>query len=108
MKQIKKFPGKCVYDVCFSRGRLYAAEGIDGMGIYELKGRQLEEIGRMKENCYVLHLLSDPRWLAYSSGGMNFFFAEIRRTSSGYSRISTVDSSTSTRWGMPILPDSTR
>ena len=78
LKQIKKFPGKCVYDVCFSRGRLYAAEGIDGMGIYELKGRQLEEIGRMKENCYVLHLLSDPRWLAYSSGGMNFFFADIR------------------------------
>ena len=78
LKQVRIFPGKCVYDVSFRDGRLYVAEGPDGMGVYELKDGKLAEIGRMKEKCYVLHLLSDPRWLAYSAGTMNFFFADIR------------------------------
>lgn len=77
LKEIRTFSGKCVYDVGFGNGRLYTAEGIDGIGVYELKDDRLTEIGRMKRPCYVLHLLSDPRWLAYSSGS-RFFFADIR------------------------------
>ena len=78
LKQRTCFSGKSVYDVAVRDGKLYAAEGDDGLAVYQLGDGKRREIGRLKKNCYTLHLTSDPRWILYTSRGIDFSAADIR------------------------------
>jgi hypothetical protein len=57
IEEVGKISIPCSYDVKVRDGKLYSAEGLDGLAIYSINGSSLKEIGRWKDNKTIIQLL---------------------------------------------------
>jgi len=49
---------KCCYDVLYRDGKLYSAEGTDGLAVYAMEGNTMREIGRFKRRRLIFQLVN--------------------------------------------------
>ena len=49
---------RCSYDVIFRDGKLYSAEGLDGLAIYQVDGCKLTELGRFRRRMLNIQLIT--------------------------------------------------
>ena len=76
-------PTTCAYDVAVYGDRLYAAEGPDGIGIYDiLPDYSLREVSRYKHPAYgdfpqILHVYADGRIIAWHGRGGKLSFIDV-------------------------------
>ena len=76
-------PITCAYDVTILGDRLYAAEGPDGIGIYDiLPDYSLREVSRYKHPAYgdfpqILHVYADGRIIAWHGRGGKLSFIDV-------------------------------
>ncbi|WP_294434072.1 glycoside hydrolase family 44 protein [uncultured Victivallis sp.] len=72
------FPLACSYDVAVRDGRIYSAEGVNGLAIYRITPEgKLEELGRDPATCLYLRTVSNPRFLICTTGGMTLFVKDV-------------------------------
>ena len=72
------FPLACSYDVAVRDGRIYSAEGVNGLAIYRITPEgKLEELGRDPATCLYLRTVSNPRFLICTTGGMTLFVMDV-------------------------------
>lgn len=70
IEETGKLPVACSYDVAVRAGKLYSAEGTDGMAVYSIDGSSLRELGRWKEHSrtvQLLHLSDNGRFVVCGS-----------------------------------------
>lgn len=70
---LKEYPLECSYDVAARNGRLYSAEGKNGLAVYRIEADgSLKELGRNKIPCSHIRTTSDSRWLITSCESVSF------------------------------------
>ena len=78
LRPLRRYPVECSYDIAVRDGKIYSAEGNKGLAVYRIDpSGGLVTLAREKDPCLHLRLVSNPRFLLCSAGGMELFIKNI-------------------------------
>ena len=75
---LMQYPVSCSYDVIVRDGKIYSAEGVDGLAVYRISGNgKLEELGRDKSPAMHLFMGANSKFLFVTSGATEVFVKDV-------------------------------
>ena len=75
---LNRSPVACSYDVIVRDGKIYSAEGVDGLAVYRIsKDGKLEELGRDKSPAMHLFMGKNAKFLLTTAGATEVFVKDV-------------------------------